>query len=177
MIEVHFRSRHGDDMPEPEIVEHRREAVTDAPPPPHLRVVVGYDGTHPAMRALDAAVHLIQGREGSIEVVYVANTPSVDLLVAYATGDGRAVLDETALNLRAAACVTLNDRGVAWEFHRRNGRVHTELIAAATAIGDKNPGDVVILVVGSSFQAAHRVMGSAAVSLARNCPVPLVIVP
>ena len=164
-------------MPEPDIAERQRAAVTDAPPPPRLRVVVGYDGTQPAMRALDAAVRLIQGREGSIEVVYVANTPSVDLLAACAPGDGRAVFDETTLNLRAAAGVHLGDRGVAWEFHRRNGRVPTELIAAATAIGDENPGDVVVLVVGSSFQAAHRVMGSAAVSLARNCPVPLVIVP
>ncbi|HYZ55209.1 MAG TPA: hypothetical protein VE733_17145 [Streptosporangiaceae bacterium] len=33
------------------------------------------------------------------------------------------------------------------------------------------------LVVGSSSQAAHRMIGSVAVSLARHTPVPLVIVP
>jgi nucleotide-binding universal stress UspA family protein len=32
-------------------------------------------------------------------------------------------------------------------------------------------------VVGSSSHAMHRVLGSAAVSLARRSPVPLIIVP
>jgi nucleotide-binding universal stress UspA family protein len=32
-------------------------------------------------------------------------------------------------------------------------------------------------VVGSSSLAAHRVVGSVAVSLARHSPVPLVVVP
>jgi nucleotide-binding universal stress UspA family protein len=35
----------------------------------------------------------------------------------------------------------------------------------------------VSIVVGSSSQAAHRLVGSMAVSLARRSPVPVVIVP
>jgi nucleotide-binding universal stress UspA family protein len=35
----------------------------------------------------------------------------------------------------------------------------------------------VVVVVGSSSQVAHRVIGSVAVSLARHSPVPIVVVP
>jgi len=35
----------------------------------------------------------------------------------------------------------------------------------------------VVIVVGSSSHAMHRMVGSVAVSLARRSPVPLVVVP
>jgi nucleotide-binding universal stress UspA family protein len=65
-------------------------AAMDTPPPEHLHVIVGYDGTAPASRALDAAVRLLRGREGSIEVTYVAHVPSVDMLSAGAIVEARA---------------------------------------------------------------------------------------
>jgi nucleotide-binding universal stress UspA family protein len=47
----------------------------------------------------------------------------------------------------------------------------------AAAIRDAHADQTVVIVVGSSSRAAHRVVGSVAVSLARQSPVPLVIVP
>ena len=49
------------------------------PPPPatDLRLVVGYDGSPPASRALAGAVNLLQGRSGRIYVVYVAHMASM----------------------------------------------------------------------------------------------------
>ncbi len=44
---------------------------TGMPATGDLYLVVGYDGSPPATRALDAAVRLLHGRAGSIEVVYV----------------------------------------------------------------------------------------------------------
>ncbi|HEX7268371.1 MAG TPA: universal stress protein [Streptosporangiaceae bacterium] len=44
---------------------------TTTPPATDLRLVVGYDGSPPASRALDAAASLLRGRTGRIEVVYV----------------------------------------------------------------------------------------------------------
>ena len=52
-----------------------------------------------------------------------------------------------------------------------------ELIEAAEKTRDAHPGDNVAIVVGSSSQAMHRIVGSVAVSLARHAPVPLLIVP
>jgi len=51
------------------------------------------------------------------------------------------------------------------------------LIAVAAGIGDARPGQSVVIVIGSSSHATHRVVGSVAVSLARHAPVPLGIVP
>jgi hypothetical protein len=51
------------------------------------------------------------------------------------------------------------------------------LIAVAADIGDARPGQSVVIVIGSSSHATHRVVGWVAVSLARHSPDPLVIVP
>ena len=49
--------------------------------------------------------------------------------------------------------------------------------ATAARLSETHPGDTVVIVVGSSSQAMHRVVGSVAVSLARRAEVPIVIVP
>jgi hypothetical protein len=54
--------------------------TTAVPPTRFLHLVVGYDGSPPASRALDAAVRLLQGRIGRIEVVYVAHLSSLAAL-------------------------------------------------------------------------------------------------
>ena len=54
-----------------------RPVTTTMRPTPELRLVVGYDGSPPAERALNAAVNLLQGRTGRVEVVYVAHMSSM----------------------------------------------------------------------------------------------------
>jgi nucleotide-binding universal stress UspA family protein len=156
--------------------------VTTATPPTGLvHLVVGYDGSPPARRALDAAVRLLQGRTGRIEVVYVAQLSSLAMLSPAAIAEMESDFDEIEQELRAAATEQLRESPAAWGFGRRQGIVPDELIAAAAAIGaadaGSDPGSTVAIVVGSSSHATHRIIGSAAVSLARHSPVPLVIVP
>ena len=47
--------------------------TTAALPAGFVRLIVGYDESPPAARALDAAVRLLQGRSGRIDVVYVTH--------------------------------------------------------------------------------------------------------
>jgi len=148
-----------------------------APPGGDLHLVVGYDGSPPATRALDAAVRLLHGRVGTIEVVYVAHLPSVDALSPGAVGELESGFDDVAQELRTAASEQLRDLGQPWRFERRDGLITDELIAAATDIRGAHPGDTVVIAVGSSSHAMHRVVGSVAVSLARRSAVPLVVVP
>jgi nucleotide-binding universal stress UspA family protein len=148
-----------------------------APPSGNLYLVVGYDGSPPAVRALDAAARLLSGRTGSIEVVYVAHLPSIDMLSPGAVAEMETTFDDIARELYTAASEQLRDREERWRFEQRQGPIPDELIAAATGIGDAHPGDNVVIVVGSSSHSLHRVVGSAAVSLARRSPTPLVIVP
>ena len=142
-----------------------------------LYLVVGYDGSPPGDRALDAAVRLIRGRTGRIEVVYVAHLPSIDMMSPGAVAEMEVSFDEIARDLHTAADEQLRGREERWGFERRQGLIPDELMAAAAAISDAQPGDTVAIVVGSSSHAMHRVIGSAAVSLVRRSPVPVVVVP
>ncbi len=148
-----------------------------APPAGNLYLVVGYDGSPPAVRALDGAVRLLHGRPGSIEVLYVAHLPSMDMLSADAVAEMEVNFDDIARELHDQASEQLRGREERWGFERRQGLITDELIAAATGIRDAHPGDTVVIVVGSSSHAMHRMVGSVAVSLARRSPVPLVVVP
>ena len=151
--------------------------TSPTPPAAFLHLVVGYDGSPPADRALDAAVRLLQGRTGRIEVVYVAHLSSMVSLSPGAIAEMEADFDDIAKDLRASAAELLGEQAPGWEFLRRQGLIAEELIAAATDVRDADPSKTVVIVVGSSSHAAHRLVGSAAVSLARHSPVPLVIVP
>ena len=157
--------------------EPRVDAAHAAPPAGFLHIVVGYDGSPPASRALDAAVRLLQGRTGRIDVVWVAHLSSTVRLSADAMVEMEAAFDELEPELRAEAARQLRGRGADWEFERRQGVIADKLIAVAAGIRDTRPGQGVVIVIGSSSHATHRMVGSVAVSLARHSPVPLVIVP
>jgi nucleotide-binding universal stress UspA family protein len=151
--------------------------TTAAPSGEFLHIVVGYDGSPPATRALDGAVRLLQGRPGRIEVVWVAHLSSTVMMSAGAIAEMEESFSELAPELRDQAAGQLDGTGLDWRFERREGLIADELIAVATGLRDARPGQIVVIVVASSSHAAHRVVGSVTVSLARHSPVPVVIVP
>jgi nucleotide-binding universal stress UspA family protein len=150
---------------------------TGTPPAADLRLVVGYDGSPPANRALDAAVNLLQGRTGRIQVVYVAHMPSTAALSPGAVAELETDFDDVEQELRAMVGDQLRDREERWGFERRQGLIAEELLAAAKDTGAAHPNATAVIVVGSSSQVTHRVVGSVAVGLARHSLVPLVVVP
>ena len=143
----------------------------------NLYLVVGYDGSAPAIRALDAAAALLRGRTGSINVVYVAHLSTAEMMSADAIAEMEVSFSEIARELQAQAGEQLRGREERWELEEGQGLITDVLIKAAENLRDAHPGDNVAIVVGSSSQAMHRMVGSVAVSLARHAPVPLVIVP
>jgi nucleotide-binding universal stress UspA family protein len=147
------------------------------PPTGNLYLVVGYDGSPPATRALDAAVRLLYGRSGKIDVVYVAHVPGIDALSAAAIAEMENSFDEIARDLRAQADGQLRGREERWRFERGQGPITDVLLKAGEQIRAEHPDDNVAIVVGSSSQARHRVVGSVAISLARRSRVPVLIVP
>jgi nucleotide-binding universal stress UspA family protein len=150
---------------------------TTTPPATDLRLVVGYDGSPPANRALAAAANLLQGRMGRIEVVYVAHMPSMAALSPGAVTELETDFDDIEQELRTMAAEQLRGRKPNWDLERRQGLIAEELIAAAKDLAAAEPYATVVIVVGSSSLVTHRVVGSVAVSLARHSPVPLIVVP
>jgi len=150
-------------------------AVT--PSPGNLYIIVGYDGSVPATRALNTAAALLSGREGSIEVVYVAHLTTAEMMSADAIAEVEGSFDELARDLRAQASEQLRGREERWTFGRGQGSITESLIKTAEETREAHPDDNVLIVVGSSSQGMHRLVGSVAVNLARHAPVPLLIVP
>jgi nucleotide-binding universal stress UspA family protein len=142
-----------------------------------LHLVVGYDGSVPATRALDSAVALLRDREGSIDVLYVTPLTFVEKMSADAIASLDGAGDELTRNLRAQAAGQLHGREERWTFGGGRGVITDLLIEAADRVRGAHPDDNVVIVVGSSSQARHRMVGSVAVSLIRHAPVPLLIVP
>jgi nucleotide-binding universal stress UspA family protein len=147
------------------------------PPAADLRLVVGFDGSPPATRALDAAVNLLRGRTGSIDVVYVAHLPSMAALSAGAIAELEIGFNDVERELRDLISERLQGGEERWDLERRQGQIVEELLAAAKDMSTAHPDATVVLVVGSSSQVMHRVVGSVAVGLARHAPVPLIVVP
>ena len=153
---------------------------TAMPSTGNLHLIVGYDGSAPATRALDSAAALLRGREGGIDVVYVPHLPAMDMLSADAVAGMETTFDEITRDLQAQASEQLRGREERWQFERgldMLSDVAGVLVRVAEKVRDAHPGDNVAIVVGSSSQARHRLVGSVAVSLARHSPVPIVIVP
>jgi hypothetical protein len=66
---------------------------------------------------------------------------------------------------------------VPWDFQWRQGLIAHELIAVAESVQAAQPGGVVVIEIGVSSSAMHRMVGSVAVNLACHSPVPVTIVP
>ena len=150
----------------------------ETPPVREVHLIVGFDGSPAATRALDTAARLLAVRPpGRMTVVWVAHLSSTVSLSADAVTIVEHDFDRVAQELRAAAAEELGDSQVPWDFQWRQGLIAHELIAVAESVQAAQPDDVVVIEVGSSSSAMHRMVGSVAVNLARHSPVPVTIVP
>ena len=150
----------------------------ETPPIHELHLIVGFDGSPAATRALDTSARLLAVRPpGRITVVWVAHVTSTESLSADAVAIVEHDFDQVARELRAAAAEQLGDSQVPWDFQWRQGTNAHELIAVAESVQAARPDDVVVIAVGSSSSPMHRMVGSVAVNLARHSPVPVTIVP
>ena len=146
--------------------------------PDHLLIVVGFDGSGPAYRALDAATQLISGRSGNVEVVFVAHMPAGAEMSAEAHSETLKGFDEAEHEYAEAVGARLDAIDRRWRFQRRDGVVSRELVAAADQLSrDYGEDATVIIVVGRPTHAYHHVVGSVPVALVRHANYPVVVVP
>jgi nucleotide-binding universal stress UspA family protein len=147
-------------------------------PTREVHFIVGFDGSPPAVRALDTAASLLSVRPpGRITVVWIAHLGTAVELSADAVAIVESDFDQVAGEQRGIVAEHLAHCEVPWDFQWRQGQIAPELIAAAESVQADRPDDIVVILVGSSSSAMHRVVGSVAVNLAHHSPVPVTIVP
>ena len=143
-----------------------------------LVLVVGFDGTEPALRALRSAADVLQHRPGRLDVVFVAHVPSTVALAAQAISAVREGLDTEERDLAKKADEILGDTDVKWRFQRRNGEIAAELLAAGKEeLDSEGPSTKVVLVVGGSAHKIDRYLNSTPAKVIRQDRFEVFVVP
>ena len=141
-------------------------------------LVVGFDGTEPAQRALDSAARLLHDRDGALEVVYVAHVPAGAAMSPEAVAEVGNGFDDLAAHLAGEVRSRLGANEPRWHFQRRDGTVAHELTAVADELRRQHgPQSRVAVIVGGSAHKYHRVLGSVSMNLERVDRFPVMVVP
>jgi nucleotide-binding universal stress UspA family protein len=143
-----------------------------------LVLVVGYDGTDPAQRALEGAAKGLQGRVGRLEVVFVAHVPSTAAFAPQAVSAIHEGLDHDEHQLFTQVDETMNGTDTKWHFQRRNGEIAPELLAAAKEQLDaEGPDTRVVLVLGGSAHKVDRYLNSTPAKVIRQDRFEVLVIP
>jgi len=139
-----------------------------------LVLVVGYEGSDPARRALAAAGRILRDQKGWVEVVYVGTAEGGPEDSSEPAADVMDSLGSAQVDLHYEVRSVLDAEKQPWRLRSTRGAVAEELTLAARAIADEGgPSRTVMIVVGSDRQLAFSVP----LTLARRSSFPVVIVP
>ncbi|HTV12253.1 MAG TPA: universal stress protein [Acidimicrobiales bacterium] len=139
-----------------------------------LVLVVGYEGSDPARRALAAAGRILQDRQGWVEVVYVKPTAGNDQDLSEPAADVTDSLGPAQADLHYEVRSLLEAEKRPWKLRSTSGAVAEELIEAARAIAHEGGSSrTVVIVVGSD----RRREFSVPVTLSKRSSFPVLIVP
>jgi nucleotide-binding universal stress UspA family protein len=134
-------------------------------------IVVGVDGSPTSLRAGAYAAGLARRQRGRIVAVHVEAPPALANLTPSRPWPLEETLAAISEELRGQVEQGAAYAGVRAQFLALRGDPYTELTRIATELR----ADAV--VVGSSMQAGHRLMGSIAVRLVRAGRWPVTVVP
>jgi nucleotide-binding universal stress UspA family protein len=141
-----------------------------------ITLVVGFDDSEPARRALSWGADLLRTRPGALHVVY-ADHPLID---SDLSGFGRAEMDddrdEKAARVAAAAKEIAAAAGAPYTFERRQESPADALLDAAGTFAAADPASPPVLVTGRSHHVPHRVIGSVPVRLLHESPYPVLTI-
>ena len=172
-------------MPPPVLGEpvSARPAHAVAPGIPDLRsaqpitLVVGFDDSEPARRALIWGADLLRTRPGALHVIYADH----ELIDSDLSGFGRTEMDEDrdekAASAAAAAKEIAAAAGTPYTFERRQESPADAILHAADIYAAAQPASTPVIVTGRSHHVPHRVIGSVPVRLLHESSYPVLTIP
>jgi nucleotide-binding universal stress UspA family protein len=161
---------------------HARPEPADGPGTPDfggvepITLVVGFDDSAPARRALTWGADLLRARPGTLHVVY-ADHPLIDSdLSGFGRGEMDEARDDKAAAVAQAAAEIAATAGVPYTFVRRQESPADAMLAAANDLDGAEPVSEPVLVTGRSHHAPHRILGSVPVELLHESPYPVLTI-
>jgi nucleotide-binding universal stress UspA family protein len=172
---AHPAPRHA--RPEPALVGDVAESgAVGAGAVEPITLVVGFDNSAPARRALTWSAELLRARPGSLNVIY-ADHPLID---SDLTGFGRPEMDEArdqkAADVAQAAAEIAAAAGVPYTFERRQESPADAMLSAASVLDATEGASEPVIVTGRSHHAPHRILGSVPVELLHQSPYPVLTI-
>jgi nucleotide-binding universal stress UspA family protein len=139
-------------------------------------LVVGFDDSEPARRALSWGADLLRGRPGALHVVYADHVLVDSDLSGFAHAEMDQSRDEKAARVAEAAAEIAAAAGVPYTFERRAEPPADAILHAAGTQGAAQPASTPIIVTGRSHHAVHQVLGSVPVRLLHESPYPVLTI-
>jgi Universal stress protein family len=141
-----------------------------------ITLVVGFDDSEPARRALIWGADLLRTRPGVLHVIYADHV----LIDSDLSGFGRAEMDqdrdEKAARVAEAAKQIAAAAGTPYTFERRQESPADAILHAADTYAAAEPASTPVIVTGRSHHVPHQVIGSVPVRLLHDSPYPVLTI-
>ena len=161
--------------PEPVLAGGVTGSADQGPARP-ISLVVGFDDSGPARRALAWGADLLRARLGSLHVIYADRVLADGGLSGLARAEMEHARSEKAASVAAAAAEIATTAGVPYTFERRRGAPADAILLAASLQDAAQPATTPVIVIGRSHGAAHQVIGSVPVRLLHESPYPVLTI-
>jgi nucleotide-binding universal stress UspA family protein len=140
-----------------------------------ITLVVGFDDSEPARRALSWGADLLRARPGTLRVIYADHALIDSDLSGLAHAEMEQDRDDKAAGVAQAAAGIAAATGVPYTFERRQESPADAILSGAHN-ADGPASDPVIIVTGRSHHAAHRIIGSVPGELLHQSPYPVLTI-
>jgi nucleotide-binding universal stress UspA family protein len=141
-----------------------------------VTLVVGFDNSEPARRALIWGACLLRARPGTLHVVYADHGLIDSDLSGVAHSEMEDARDEKAAGVAEAAAEIAAAAGVPYTFERRPGSPADAILSAASSQDAAESTSTPVIVTGRSHHAAHHIIGSVPVQLLHQSPYPVLTI-
>jgi nucleotide-binding universal stress UspA family protein len=141
-----------------------------------LNLIVGFDNSEPARRALIWSANLLKSRTGTLHVVYADHVVIDSDLSGVAHAEMEEARNQKAVGVGGAAAEIANAAGVPYTFERRQDSPADAILSAAEIQDAADSASTPVIVTGRSHHAAHRIIGSVPVELLHQSPYPVLTI-